>query len=172
MIDIPFIIYIVLAVPLVLLGDVLRMNWGFRPDLAIIFVVALAFSGRGRLAPLFGLFLGLILDNLNYESRLTYALGLFLVGLLVTYVRSRYLRRNIIIRCLVFLCIYEGFRLYLIAMGSLHYRVLTYPSFHPGILAPGLFISLLIFLPLTMLLDRLMPDTRGEETMGEVFMRG
>ena len=172
MIDVPFIIYIVLAVPLVLLGDVLRMNWGFRPDLAIIFVVALAFSGRGRLAPLLGLFLGLVLDSLNYESKFTYALGLFLVGLAVTYIRSRYLRRNIVVRCLMFLCTYQGFRLYLIAMGSLHYYNLSYPTFHPGFIAPGLFISLLFFLPLTMLLDRLMPDTRGEESMGEVFIRG
>jgi rod shape-determining protein MreD len=112
MLDIPFIIYIILAVPIVLFGDVLRDSWGFRPDMALIFIVALAFSGRGRLAPLFGLILGLILDSMNVESQFTYAIGYFFTGMLVGYIRSRYLRSNLIIRCLTLIALIEFFRLY------------------------------------------------------------
>ncbi len=172
MIDLPFIVCVVLAVPLVLLGDALRFNWGFRPDLAIIFVVAIAFSGRGKLAPLFGLIVGLILDSLNYEAIFTYTLGYFLVGYLVGYIQSRFLRRNLLFRCITFLALYEAFHLYLIIMGSINAGRIIMPSFHPGILAPGLFLSLIIFIPLTLLLDRILPASRVEELhMRGVFLR-
>jgi rod shape-determining protein MreD len=171
MIDVPFIIYVVLSVPLVLFGDALRMTWGFRPDLAVIFVVALAFTGRGRLAPLFGLILGMILDSLSYESTFTYAVGFFLVGYAISYIRQHFLRRNLFVRCVSLLVLLQAFRFYLIVVGSMHAGKIVTPTFHPGILAPGLFISLLIFLPLTILLDHILPISRSEETMREVFIR-
>jgi rod shape-determining protein MreD len=169
MLDVPFIIYILLAVPFVLFGDVLRDSWGFRPDMALIFIVALAFSGRGRLAPLFGLILGLILDSMNPESTFTYALGYFVTGILVGYIRSRYLRRNLFIRCLTLIVLIEAFRLYLIVAAAFRYGVYMTPYFHPGLIAPGIFLSLLIFLPLTSILDRILPQAWWEERQGEVF---
>jgi rod shape-determining protein MreD len=171
MINVPAIIYVVLAVPVVLLGDVLKDTWGFTPDLALVSIVALAFSGRGRIAPLFGFILGLILDSLNFESRFTYALGFFLVGYAVTYVRAHFLRRSILVRCVSFLALYEAFRIYLIIVASMHAGRPAYPTFHPGIIAPGILASLLIFIPLTILLDRILPEKWGEETMREVFIR-
>jgi rod shape-determining protein MreD len=172
MLDVPFIVCVVLAVPLVLFGDALRFNWGFRPDLAIIFVIAIAFSGRGRHAPLFGLILGLILDSLNYESTFTYTLGYFLIGYGVGYIQSRFLRRNLFFRCITLLVLYEAFHFYLIAIGSIYAGEIVYPWFHPGILAPGLFLSLLIFIPLNLLLDRVLPASRTEEMrMTGVFLR-
>lgn len=171
MIDVPFIIYVVLSVPLVLFGDVLRDNWGFRPDLAIVLIVALGFSGRGRLAPLFGLILGLILDSMNHESVITYALGYFLVGYAVTYVRTHFLMRSLLARCISLLILTQAFRIYLIIVGSLHVGKFVTPSFHAGLIAPGLFISLLIFVPLTFILDQILPIRRTEEAMRGVFIR-